>query len=59
VTINAKAQGQVIDTFNSLGFTAPNQANEWVFEVNYRIAIARGFDLLPVAQWFPHSASGC
>jgi porin len=54
VTINAKAQGQVVDTFNSLGFTAPNHANEWVFEVNYRIAIARGFDLLPVAQYVVH-----
>jgi porin len=54
VTINEKAQGQVIDTFHSLGLTAPNHANEWVFEVNYRIAIALGVDLLPVAQYVVH-----
>jgi porin len=54
VTINAKAQGQVIDTFQSLGLTAPNHSNEWVFEANYRIAITRGVDLVPVAQYVVH-----
>jgi len=54
VTINKKAQGQVIDTFDSLGLTAPNHANEWVFEVNYNIAIALGVSLAPVAQYVVH-----
>jgi carbohydrate-selective porin OprB len=54
VTINDKAQGQVIDIFHSLGLTAPNHANEWVFEANYKIAIALGVNLLPVAQYVVH-----
>ena len=54
VTINKKAQGQVVDTFDSLGLTAPNHANEWVFEVNYKIAIALGVDLVPIAQYVVH-----
>ena len=54
MSINAKAQGQVIDTFNPLGSTAPNHANERVFEANYRIAIALGVDLMPVAQYVVH-----
>jgi hypothetical protein len=32
VTVNKSAQGQVIDTFDSLGLTAPNHANQWIFE---------------------------
>lgn len=54
VTVDKKAQDQVINTFHSLGLAAPNHANEWVFEVNYKIAMALGVDLVPVAQYVVH-----
>jgi porin len=54
VTINNQAEAQVSDNFRSLGFTAANHASEWVFEVNYRIAITLGVDLMPVAQYVVH-----
>jgi porin len=54
VTINKSAQAQVNDTFHSLGLTAPSHANQWVFEVNYKIAIALGVSLVPVAQYVVH-----
>jgi porin len=54
VTINKSAQGQVIDTYNSLDLTAPNHSNQWIFEANYRFAIAPGISLAPTAQYVIH-----
>ena len=54
VTINNTAERQVVDTFHSLGLTAPNHSNEWVFEASYKIPIALGFELVPVAQYVVH-----
>jgi porin len=53
-TINKSAQGQVISNFESLDMTAPNHSNEWIFEANYRFAIAPGISLAPVAQYVVH-----
>jgi porin len=53
-TINKTAQSQVSGTFGSLGLIAPNHANEWIFEVNYKIAIAPGISLEPTAQYVVH-----
>jgi porin len=54
LTINKSVQGQVIDTFDSLDLTAPNHANEWIFEANYKVAIAPGISLLPTAEYVVH-----
>jgi porin len=54
VGVNKSAQGQVIDTFDSLGLTAPNHANQWIFEADYKIAIAPGISLIPDAQYVIH-----
>jgi carbohydrate-selective porin OprB len=54
VTINKSAQGQVIDTYDSLGLTAPDHGDQWIFEMNYKIAIAPGISLEPVAQYVVH-----
>jgi porin len=53
-TINKSVQGQVIDTYDSLNLTAPNHANEWIFEVNYKFAIAPGLSLTPAAEYVVH-----
>jgi porin len=33
---------------------APNYKDEWIFELNYKIAIAPGIDFVPVAQFVVH-----
>jgi porin len=54
LTINKSVQGQVIDTFDSLDMTAPNHANQWIFEANYKLAIAPGVSLAPTAEYVVH-----
>jgi porin len=54
VTINKDAQGQVIDTYDGLGLTAPNHSNQWILETNYKFAIAPGISLVPDAQYVVH-----
>jgi carbohydrate-selective porin OprB len=54
LTINKSVQGQVIDTFDSLDLTAPNHANQWIFEANYKVAIAPGISLVPTAEYVVH-----
>jgi porin len=54
VTINKDAQGQVINTFDGLGLTAPNHSNQWIFEANYKFAIAPGISLTPDAEYVVH-----
>jgi carbohydrate-selective porin OprB len=54
VTINKAAQGQVVDTYDSLGLTAPNHADQWILEANYKFAIAPGISLEPDAQYVVH-----
>ncbi|HEY0182454.1 MAG TPA: carbohydrate porin [Rhodopila sp.] len=54
VTIDKNARGEVTDTFDSLGSTAPNHSNEWIFEADYKVAIAPGIALIPDAQYVVH-----
>jgi len=54
LTINTSAQDQVTDTFDSLGLTAPDHSNEWIFEMNYKFAIAPGVSLMPAAEYVIH-----
>jgi porin len=54
VSINKSARGQVIDTYDALNLTAPNASDQWIFEVNYKCAIAPGIDLIPVAEYVLH-----
>ena len=54
LTINKDAQEQVASTFDAFGLAAPNDSNEWIFEVNYGIAIAPGITLKPAAEFVIH-----
>jgi porin len=54
LTINKSAQEQVTDTYDSLGLIAPNHANQWILEVDYKIALAPGIALVPDAQYVVH-----
>jgi porin len=54
VTINKSAQAQVQDTYNSLGMVAPDDSNQWIFEADYKVAIAPGISVVPDAQYVVH-----
>ena len=50
VTIDKRAEGQVIDTYNSLGLVAPDHRKQWILEADYHVAVAPGIQLIPDAQ---------
>ncbi len=54
MTLNKSLQEQIAGTYGSLGLTSPNHANEWIFEANYKVAIAPGIDLVPAAEYVVH-----
>jgi porin len=54
VTINKSTEGQVIETYNSLGLVAPDHPNQWILEVDYHVAIAPGIQVVPDAQFVVH-----
>jgi porin len=54
VSISKSAEGQVVDTYDSLGLVAPNHSNQWILEADYHVAIAPGIQVIPDAQFVIH-----
>jgi porin len=54
VTINKSAEGQVIETYDSLGLVAPDHPKQGILEANYHVAIAPGVQVVPDAQYVVH-----
>ena len=54
VAINKTAKAQVAANFKAAGLAPPDEADEWIFEVNYTVALAPGLSIAPVAQYVIH-----
>ena len=54
VAINKTAKAQVAANFKAVGLAPPDEADEWIFEVNYTVALAPGLSIAPVAQYVIH-----
>jgi len=54
VRVNKSAEGQVVDTYDSLGLVAPDHPHQWILEADYHFAIAPGIQVIPDAQFVIH-----